>query len=99
MSLQVCDYDVTKFKEISCTLAKSNKEINDTVNATLAPYGPIEGLIEVLNLQQCMLLDFKIDAVKFLPNLKDLNVTDSNITKLSSTHSGGTNGMYSKQDN
>lgn len=79
---QECSYDPNKFTDITCSYMTSITEIQNTINATLNRYGPVERLITYLELQNCELSNLTLYSLRFLPNLEEIYVIDSKISKL-----------------
>ncbi|KAF2898926.1 hypothetical protein ILUMI_07249, partial [Ignelater luminosus] len=81
-TMQECSFEPNKFTKIACFNASSIGEIENKINDTLNPYGPVNGLIKVLKLELCELLELTIDSLKFLPNLEEIIIINSNIMKI-----------------
>ncbi|KAF2900480.1 hypothetical protein ILUMI_05706 [Ignelater luminosus] len=90
---QECNYNANKFTEISCSYMTSLEEIRNKINDTLNQYGPVERLIEYLELQNCELTNLTLYSLRFFPNLKEIYIIDSKISKLSCEEDLTTNSM------
>ncbi|KAF2899377.1 hypothetical protein ILUMI_06799, partial [Ignelater luminosus] len=77
-----CFYDPNTFTDIACSNIASIGQLQDKINDTLHPYGPVEELIKVLKLGRCILSNLTINSLRFLPNLEEITVSDSNITRI-----------------
>lgn len=80
---QECFFDPNKYTEITCSDIETIEEVQDKVNETLNPYGPVERLLRVLELERCTLLNFTINSLSFLlPELEEIKISKSNVTRL-----------------
>ncbi|KAF2884184.1 hypothetical protein ILUMI_21966 [Ignelater luminosus] len=96
-SLQECHYDVHQQNLVFCTHITTNEELRNHINEALSPYGNITWIIEILRLRDCDMLNLTINKLRFLSQLQEINIWNSNISTLSSGNPNETmnnNGMY-----
>ncbi|KAF2882722.1 hypothetical protein ILUMI_23455 [Ignelater luminosus] len=96
-NLQECRYNVNQQNLVFCTHITTNEEFRNQINEALFPYGNITWIIEVLELRDCDLLDLTINKLRFLSQLQEIIIWNSNIRTLSSGNPDETinnNGMY-----
>lgn len=80
---QTCDYDINKFMNITCYDIISFEEIKNNISTTLDEYHSAPWLITFLELKNCELPDLNMNTFRFLPELTQIHIINSNITKLS----------------
>ncbi|KAF2894233.1 hypothetical protein ILUMI_11940, partial [Ignelater luminosus] len=93
-NLQECYYSVNQQNLISCSNITTNEELRNQINDTLAPYGNVTWVIEVLKLTRCDMLNLTINELTFLSQLQKIRISSSNISTLSSGNPYGTMSDY-----
>ncbi|KAF2886354.1 hypothetical protein ILUMI_19818, partial [Ignelater luminosus] len=83
-NLQECRYSVYQQNLISCINMTTNEELRNQINDTLSPYGNVTRVIEILELTECVMLNFTINELRFLPQLQEIYIRNSIIRTLSS---------------
>ncbi|KAF2887928.1 hypothetical protein ILUMI_18245 [Ignelater luminosus] len=96
--LQECKYDVLRNQTATgCIHITTNDELRKQINDTLSPYGNITWIINKLFLTHCNMLNLAVDELRFLSQLKEILIVDSNIRTLyfgNSDEAVDDNGMY-----
>ncbi|KAF2899165.1 hypothetical protein ILUMI_07010, partial [Ignelater luminosus] len=86
-NLQECYYNPVRDQTATlCTHITTNEELRNQINETLFPYGNITWIIERLELRDCDMLNLTINEWRFLPQLQEITIWESNIRTLSFGH-------------
>ncbi|KAF2886664.1 hypothetical protein ILUMI_19509 [Ignelater luminosus] len=97
-NLQQCHYNVLRDQTVTvCTDITTNEELRNQLNETLSLYGNITWIIERLELKDCDMLNLTINELRFLSQLQEITILNSNISTLSSGNPEATiydNGTY-----
>ncbi|KAF2901447.1 hypothetical protein ILUMI_04739 [Ignelater luminosus] len=81
-SLQECRYAVSQQNAISCASITTDEELNHAMNDTLSPYGDLTWVIEIVEVRDSNMLNLTINKLRFLTQLKQLVIRNSNIRTL-----------------
>ncbi|KAF2903834.1 hypothetical protein ILUMI_02332 [Ignelater luminosus] len=87
---QMCHYEPNSFTEIKCSNMTSREQIRETIDDTLRSYGPVQELIQILELKDSKLSNFIVNQFRSLPNLEEIKLFRCDINTLSSEN-GTTN--------
>ncbi|KAF2888081.1 hypothetical protein ILUMI_18092 [Ignelater luminosus] len=82
--VQECHYNVVYRQNVTvCTNITTHEQLRNQVNETLSPYGNITWIIDRLILVDCDMLNLTINELRFLSQLKEVHIWNSNINTLS----------------
>ncbi|KAF2900535.1 hypothetical protein ILUMI_05651, partial [Ignelater luminosus] len=83
-NLHTCHYNVLRNQSVTlCTYIATHEELRNKLNETLSTYGNVTHIINKLFLTNCLMLNLKINELRFLPQLQEISIINSYISTLS----------------